>query len=79
MNPPTIGRTVLYVMPQGHPSAGEVRPAVVTKVWTPACVNLHVHLDPYDAPLEPQQQSSVCLDEPIDTPQPRTWHWPPRA
>lgn len=42
-------------------------------------MNLRVHLDPYDAPLDPPHQSSVSEDCPIDDPKPRTWHWPPQV
>lgn len=73
----TVGRTVLYTLPASHPSAGKIRPAIITEVWSPECVNLHVLLDPWDAPLEPNDQSSVTHDISA-TPAHRTWHWPPR-
>ena len=63
---PTIGRTVLYVLPEGHNNPGQLRPAVVVQTWadTPdAAVNLHVFIDPSnDEPVDPMQQCSVAHD-----------------
>lgn len=42
--PVTIGQVVTYVLPDGR-CAGETRPAMVTRVWSPVSVNLHVFLD----------------------------------
>ncbi|MEA3210965.1 MAG: hypothetical protein QOE70_4022 [Chthoniobacter sp.] len=78
---PTVGRTVLYVMPTGHLHAGEIRPAVVVRAWakTPdASLNLNVFIDPAnDAPLVGNDQCSVVFDPTGIAP--RSWHWPPRA
>ena len=46
---PLVGKTVLYTLPE-HPhldprSVGQVRPAIVLRVWSKDCVNLHVLLD----------------------------------
>jgi hypothetical protein len=77
---PTIGRTVIYVMPAGHSKAGMHRPAVVTIAWSDlpdAAVNLHVLIDPAnDEPLAGEHQCSVAHDP--EGKQPRSWHWPQR-
>lgn len=74
----TIGRTVLYILPLGHPCQGEIRPAIVVKVWSDLCANLHVILDVANGEtLEACHQSSVMHStEPGAL---RSWHWPSRG
>lgn len=67
---PTIGRIVLY---RGVTSNGaEEHPAIVTRVWSDICVNLHVLLDN----ATPVSKTSVVQDEEMK--QPQGWRWPPR-
>jgi hypothetical protein len=37
---PSIGDIVLYVLPDG-----QIRPAIIVRLWSAACVNLQVFLD----------------------------------
>lgn len=41
---PSVGRIVSYTLPRGK-SRGEVRPAMIVRVFTTTCVNLQIHLD----------------------------------
>ena len=75
MNPPTIGRIVGYVLPEGHARAGEVVPAIITRTWGSDFINLTPFVDvASDAPVNPTSCSSVMHDESA-TPKPRSWHW----
>ncbi len=77
---PTVGRTVIYVMPEDHAQEGAFRPAVITIAWSDlpdAAVNLHVLTDPAnDAPLGGEHQCGVAHDP--EGKQLRSWHWPAR-
>ena len=87
----TVGRIVHYVLPQGHHRAGEVRPAVIVRVWQqldhpsmPGMVNLQVLLDGSNnmsalrhPDAQPMQWRGSVLHS--AAPNPGTWHWPPRA
>lgn len=86
----TVGRIVHYVMPQGHHRAGEIRPAIIVRVWqqldhpsVPGMANLQIFLDgandaagdcTADWPST-MWKGSVLHSE---APNPGTWHWPPR-
>ena len=80
--PPTIGRIVGYVLPLSHRRAGEVVPAIITRIWPGAIV---VQLTPFvdvanDAPVPPDRCSSVPFAEASTQPYiGGTWHWLPRA
>jgi hypothetical protein len=74
---PTIGRTVLFVLPSTSRRAGEIRPASVVRVNSLdpvyGSINLSVQLDgPHDSG-EPKWQGSVHQDQ--DGKKPGTWHW----
>jgi hypothetical protein len=78
---PTVGRTVLYVLPESAVRAGEIRPAVVVRV-NPDTVNLHVHTDgPNDCPANggcfPSWVGSASYHQPAEGEAliPGTWHW----
>lgn len=76
---PSIGRIVGFVLPEGHRRAGEVVPAIITRVWENAAKA--VQLTPFedlanDGLVCPEECSSV---EHSVEPRPRTWHWLPRA
>ena len=80
-----VGRHVLYTIPAG-PRAGETRPAVITKAWSPTCANLHVWHDAEDVKTSQQlpefftiTPTSVDLHQPADgvRPMPGTWRWMP--
>jgi hypothetical protein len=73
---PTIGRIVRYVLPHGHNRAGQVVPAIITRVWDEQLVQLTPFVDvANDQPIEAGACSSVPYDEAA---KPRTWHWPSR-
>lgn len=85
--PPTVGRIVLYVLPEGMRGAGEIRPAIIVRVF-PECdgitlINLQVFQDggnddiarDYDSPVDVTWRTSVHHDQ--DGKQPGTWHWMP--
>ncbi len=42
---PTVGRIVHYVLPQGDANAGQVRPAIIVRVWSPTNVQLQQFTD----------------------------------
>lgn len=88
-NTVTIGRIVHYVLPLTARNAGQVRPAIITRVWQqldyeshPGMSNLRVFLDggndqdPHANPQYPEWVGSVCYDADGAL---GTWHWPPRA
>jgi hypothetical protein len=74
--PPSVGRVVLY-----HPTeaeregrgGGETYPALVTRVWSPTCVNLHVLADAGPAFFVTSVEQARGR-----APQ-RAWSWPPRV
>lgn len=87
---PSVGRVVHYVMLDG-----KVRPGLVVQVWTDGLVNMQVFTDGCndDTNLYLHERSgrdggkgarnvvwrtSVRYDE-AATPEPGTWHWPPRV
>jgi hypothetical protein len=75
---PTVGRTVLFVLPDSSKRAGEIRPATVVRVNAPerpdTTCNLIVHLDGPNDQGEAAWRGSVAYD---DTARPGTWHWMP--
>lgn len=73
---PTIGRIVGYVLPSTHRRAGEVVPAIITRVFTEGGTT--VQLTPFvdvanDWAVPESECSSVPHDDHAMTP--RTWHW----
>lgn len=76
---PTIGRTVLFVLPTTSKRAGEIRPAVVVRVNSVdpvyGSVNLNVQLDGPNDTGEAAWQGSVKQDQ--DGHAPGSWHWMP--
>lgn len=81
---PTVCRMVMYRPPDellkmNARKGFQMWPAIVTHVWTPTCVNLHVQNDP-DFPL-PTKSLMVSRCDYADKPgeMPRTWSWSPRA
>lgn len=74
---PTVGRIVHFVLPGGR-SAGEVRPAIITRVNNETNVNLRVYLDgPNDEGASDYESSAILTNE--EKRDPRGWFWPPRA
>jgi hypothetical protein len=69
---PTVGRIVLY-----RGSDGEIRPAIVTRVWGPFCINVQVFgRDGSDA--EAGSKTSVTHADPVAEPRcAPSWHWMP--
>lgn len=78
---PSMGRIVHYVMThqRGSGQPFEECPAIITRVWSDTCVNLHLLRD-HDQSHHDQQQgdkpTSVMFDE---AGAPRSWHWPERV
>lgn len=87
---PTVGRTVLYVLPEDIYRAGEVRPATIVRVLPvdPATgqpfINLSVHLDgPNDEGAAPPSAGRPSVNTTWrgtvsfdqETKRPGTWHW----
>lgn len=77
--PPTKGRIVLY-----HINATETRPAIVTGVHSPTCVNVQVFTDgPGDAAMDyckgQRNQQVVFLSSRMEGKSEGCWSWPPRA
>jgi hypothetical protein len=71
---PSIGRIVLYITPDG-----EIRPAIIVRVWSDTCVNVKVFEDPAnECEIEGHHCSSVTYSE-AEYAMPRSWHWPPRV
>lgn len=72
-----IGRLVNYVLPDGR-SAGEVRPAIVVKIWNMATgyVNLQVFTDgSNDGERWADGITWVTSILYSEEPKPNTWHW----
>jgi len=70
---PTIGRVVLFCG-----TDGEDRPAIVTHVWSPFCVNLHVFgKDSSDASAGIRTSVTHAGPETNEKATPGTWHWMP--
>lgn len=76
---PSVGRIVLFHSPSGSEQGAKGQPfaAVITHVWGPQSVNLHV--------FEDQNFSGGGLYTKVemakegDPPKGRTWFWPPRV
>ncbi len=76
---PTPGRIVNFVIPDG-PLAGEIRPAMIVRVWDNELCNLHVFSD------GPNDHETTCIHgnwvgsvNHSEKREPRTWHWPARV
>lgn len=70
---PAVGATVYYRLPEGGRNAGDLRPAIVVRVWSDTCVNLQVFTDSDNDNLPPVvwKTSAVKGDGP--------GQWSPRA
>jgi hypothetical protein len=76
---PAIGRIVHYTLPETYwhyvAETDRIRPAIVTRVLTDACINLRVIYDPTDHFMAmAQEQMSVELGGDAGE-----WMWPPRS
>jgi len=68
---PSVGRIVHYFpQPDSEPAA-----AIITRVWSDTCVNLHVFSDGCDQPNE--DLTSISLAQ--DPDRPCVWKWPNRT
>jgi hypothetical protein len=65
---PSIGRIVHHVNGQGAHEA-----AIISRVFSDTCVNLHVMQDDDTEPF--RRITSVLQDEIV---RPNSWHWPER-
>ena len=71
MATPSIGRVVHYVN-----EAGAHQAAIIVKVWSNECVNLHVLPDYSDTHEAVGKTSVLYHDEGPDSPaHPYSWHW----
>lgn len=75
-----VGAMVNYVLPSDMKNAGEIRPAVVVKVWgmDNGCSQLQVFMDGNGSEFNDGQpnviwRTSIVFD---DTKQMGTWHFP---
>lgn len=72
--------SVLYRTRKYDEVTGKVGPvseglaAVVTRVWSPTCVNLMV--SPHEHGSVPYAVTSVMFDEAIEPGSSQTWRWP---
>lgn len=80
-NEPSAGRIVHYVLPENRARAGEIRAAVITRVFAPigapvhpGMSNLRLMLDGPNDLGEADWVGSVVYSA---KPKPGTWHWPP--
>ncbi len=71
---PAIGRIVHFVLEDG-PCAGESRPAIINKVYSPARVSLSVFARGVKADGRPAVFARVPSNYSA-APQPGTWRWP---
>lgn len=78
---PTVGRIVNYVLEEG-PNTGEIRPAIIVKVWSDDMVQLQVFVDNTNDRIQQGLatgliwKTSVRYSEAADL---RSWHWPVRV
>lgn len=79
---PTVGRIVHYVLPDG-PCKGQVRAAIVTRVWSGHTCNVQVYLDGQGDTVAKRDSYMEHVTSVTYAPKEantlRTWHWPPRA
>jgi hypothetical protein len=76
---PSVGRIVHYKIPGSQVGQGGECPAIITRVWSDTCVNLHLFRDHEQSGLLLEQgnyPTSVTYDEGKGD---RTWHWPERV
>jgi hypothetical protein len=84
---PTIGRIVHFVQekpasyqPKEGPRVLVNLPAIITAVWGGTCVNLQVFTDGTNSDemnMAAVKWVALASLDASETPQPRTWHWPP--
>lgn len=70
---PSIGRIVHYVLD----GSGEHRPAIITRVYAPTCVNLHVFGDSGDLGRDINRYPTSVQYDPSGEAS-SSWHWPER-
>ncbi len=72
---PTVGRIVLVGIDPAVNNGADRAPAIITRVFTPECVNLRVMVD---GPGEMPWRTSSTLCEPEDLAGTTAkWAWPP--
>lgn len=76
---PTIGRIVHYTLPDGR-SAGEVRPAIVVRVWDEShkSIQLQVFTDDSNDGLPSVNWRTSVTESETGEPERGRWHWPKR-
>lgn len=74
---PTIGRIVHFVLGITESTSGEHRPAIITRVYAPTCVNLHVFGDAGDLGRDINRHPTSVQYDPSGEAS-NSWHWPER-
>ena len=74
---PSVGRIVHVPMNPNKNNGADVAPAVITRVWSDECVNVHVLADGPDT----EWRTSVTHVEDLAERGERShvWSWPPRV
>jgi hypothetical protein len=76
MQKPSVGRVVLVPADPAENNGAAVAPAIVTRVWTDECINVHVLLD---GPKTEWRTSVTYTDSFEDDGNRHRWTWPPRV
>ena len=87
---PTLGRIVIYRQGALDPHPQNVggrgtnctvdHPAIITRVWSETCVNLHVFFDAYPSELRSSVTELPALPDDVENVSGNSgWYWPPRA
>jgi hypothetical protein len=74
---PTIGRIVLVPMDPATNNGADTAPAVITRVWNDACINVRVLADGPDTPWLTSVAYVETLAERGENN--HVWSWPPRV
>jgi hypothetical protein len=74
---PTVGRIVHYTLPDGR-SAGEIRPAIVVRVWdeTYRAIQLQVFTDAANDDLPGVNWRTSVMESESGESERGRWHWP---
>ena len=75
---PTIGRIVHFKLNEGT-SKGQIRPALIVRVWNDTCVQLHLFLDKANDHSTNDFASSASLATDLEAECHGQWFWPPRS
>jgi hypothetical protein len=86
MQKPSIGRIVVVpaaaLLPNESNNGGDAAPAVITRVWSDALVNVRVLLDGYETPWKTSielHETPEAYEEARDAGRAFGCYWPPRV